>query len=128
MIRRPPRSTLFPYTTLFRSNVATYVATAQRSSGESVSSNWGIAVPATPIVTLRYTSTGETVPIAARSARLAGGGAPRGPALGPSPRPPAPRPWTPIGRGAWRGRGEKLVGAASFKKKKKRRSGRRADR
>src|SRR5258708_12760751 len=25
MIRRPPRSTLFPYTTLFRSNVRTYV-------------------------------------------------------------------------------------------------------
>src|SRR2546427_6596815 len=24
MIRRPPRSTLFPYTTLFRSNVVTY--------------------------------------------------------------------------------------------------------
>src|SRR2546422_7587438 len=95
MIRRPPRSTLFPYTTLFRSNVATYVATAQRSSGESVSSNWGIAVPATPIVTLRYTSTGETVPIAARSARLAGGGAPRGPALGPPPPPPPPRHPTP---------------------------------
>src|SRR2546430_9517566 len=26
MIRRPPRSTLFPYTTLFRSNVAEYRA------------------------------------------------------------------------------------------------------
>src|SRR2546430_12629176 len=25
MIRRPPRSTLFPYTTLFRSNLPTYV-------------------------------------------------------------------------------------------------------
>src|SRR3712207_8684018 len=28
MIRRPPRSTLFPYTTLFRSGSGTYVATA----------------------------------------------------------------------------------------------------
>src|SRR3712207_7215193 len=26
MIRRPPRSTLFPYTTLFRSNIALYEA------------------------------------------------------------------------------------------------------
>src|SRR5256886_12581035 len=26
MIRRPPRSTLFPYTTLFRSHVGTFVA------------------------------------------------------------------------------------------------------
>src|SRR5256885_11732570 len=26
MIRRPPRSTLFPYTTLFRSNTASYLA------------------------------------------------------------------------------------------------------
>src|SRR2546430_4552498 len=28
MIRRPPRSTLFPYTTLFRSSVGTYSITA----------------------------------------------------------------------------------------------------
>src|SRR2546430_14780884 len=28
MIRRPPRSTLFPYTTLFRSSLFAYVATA----------------------------------------------------------------------------------------------------
>src|SRR5258708_15123513 len=33
MIRRPPRSTLFPYTTLFRSN--TRAAAAARSSGGS---------------------------------------------------------------------------------------------
>src|SRR5258708_31058862 len=32
MIRRPPRSTLFPYTTLFRSNGAT---TSTKSSGAS---------------------------------------------------------------------------------------------
>src|SRR2546430_8534541 len=41
MIRRPPRSTLFPYTTLFRSLLALSSAlasrkpTAQRSQGES---------------------------------------------------------------------------------------------
>src|SRR5437762_1347450 len=34
----------------------------------------GIAVPATPIVSFRYTSTADTVLIAARSARLAGAG------------------------------------------------------
>src|SRR3712207_7832333 len=33
MIRRPPRSTLFPYTTLFRSNL-TYVVTPQGASDD----------------------------------------------------------------------------------------------
>src|SRR3712207_8351480 len=33
MIRRPPRSTLFPYTTLFRSHVA---ALAQEAGGEAL--------------------------------------------------------------------------------------------
>src|SRR3712207_8434805 len=34
MIRRPPRSTLFPYTTLFRSNeLAVSVMTARRDAG-----------------------------------------------------------------------------------------------
>src|SRR5947207_9684137 len=35
MIRRPPRSTLFPYTTLFRSPAAAGVAPGQRSAGVS---------------------------------------------------------------------------------------------
>src|SRR5262245_62256694 len=30
MLRRPPRSTLFPYTTLFRSCIATWLPSAQR--------------------------------------------------------------------------------------------------
>src|SRR2546430_7727986 len=33
MIRRPPRSTLFPYTTLFRSVVATFFLFMYRASG-----------------------------------------------------------------------------------------------
>src|SRR2546430_10402584 len=33
MIRRPPRSTLFPYTTLFRSEVVTSRHVVQRESG-----------------------------------------------------------------------------------------------
>src|SRR5260221_3235346 len=36
MIRRPPRSTLFPYTTLFRSNVATPLAAGTVALPESV--------------------------------------------------------------------------------------------
>src|SRR5258708_20063773 len=40
MIRRPPRSTLFPYTTLFRSNVGVVVA---RSA--SIPANGLLAVP-----------------------------------------------------------------------------------
>src|SRR2546422_8010792 len=37
MIRRPPRSTLFPYTTLFRSDAAerTFAALAQRSADDA---------------------------------------------------------------------------------------------
>src|SRR5688572_31902063 len=33
MIRRPPRSTLFPYTTLFRSNCATSILPHARAGG-----------------------------------------------------------------------------------------------
>src|SRR3712207_7013143 len=35
MIRRPPRSTLFPYTTLFRSEVDTFTAPVLRSTLDS---------------------------------------------------------------------------------------------
>src|SRR3712207_9424981 len=36
MIRRPPRSTLFPYTTLFRSRGAVWVPARQRITGSCV--------------------------------------------------------------------------------------------
>src|SRR2546426_9061403 len=36
MIRRPPRSTLFPYTTLFRSEVRRETAAARRDVGDDV--------------------------------------------------------------------------------------------
>src|SRR5258708_19717843 len=40
MIRRPPRSTLFPYTTLFRSNSAAASSTTMRApSGDTPSSS-----------------------------------------------------------------------------------------
>src|SRR5476649_280589 len=41
MIRRPPRSTLFPYTTLFRSISASQIASSpQRSASDTWSSAW----------------------------------------------------------------------------------------
>src|SRR3712207_8621965 len=60
MIRRPPRSTLFPYTTLFRSPTATTLGRAaghrgelgargtvpRTSSGDSVGSSWSPWLPA----------------------------------------------------------------------------------
>src|SRR5258708_29760643 len=41
MIRRPPRSTLFPYTTLFRS-----LGLARHDSRRRLSERWAIRVPA----------------------------------------------------------------------------------
>src|SRR3712207_8470584 len=40
MIRRPPRSTLFPYTTLFRSPLAQGRLTGMVSRGGSIISKW----------------------------------------------------------------------------------------
>src|SRR5260221_3557792 len=49
MIRRPPRSTLFPYTTLFRSS---RLAVKMKDNGKSIRWNLdltkGVASPATP--------------------------------------------------------------------------------
>src|SRR5258708_10519143 len=39
MIRRPPRSTLFPYTTLFRSATENFVLCAVAAQGESMLTN-----------------------------------------------------------------------------------------
>src|SRR2546430_12657211 len=41
MIRRPPRSTLFPYTTLFRSLTATCDCAEQRSQCRSAADHFG---------------------------------------------------------------------------------------
>src|SRR5258707_5226532 len=38
MIRRPPRSTLFPYTTLFRSDSSSFVAVAPTSASAAICS------------------------------------------------------------------------------------------
>src|SRR3712207_8477049 len=42
MIRRPPRSTLFPYTTLFRSIAAAKEADAEAAAGGNYSSDSGV--------------------------------------------------------------------------------------
>src|SRR2546427_7053956 len=42
MIRRPPRSTLFPYTTLFRSPV--FVQAGQSESGRAFAAQWAEAI------------------------------------------------------------------------------------
>src|SRR5256885_12902994 len=49
MIRRPPRSTLFPYTTLFRS-ARSITPRRLRSAGASGSSSVGSALSAPPII------------------------------------------------------------------------------
>src|SRR2546429_1589451 len=41
MIRRPPRSTLFPYTTLFRSAQEAQQETVRRQVRETASAAWG---------------------------------------------------------------------------------------
>src|SRR5256885_12194525 len=43
MIRRPPRSTLFPYTTLFRSNVNSTTLSSSRSSSCCLDSSFEIS-------------------------------------------------------------------------------------
>src|SRR3712207_7150509 len=47
MIRRPPRSTLFPYTTLFRS-VAIFALTADASAGETPVVEHALPMPDVP--------------------------------------------------------------------------------
>src|SRR3989442_10453615 len=47
MIRRPPRSTLFPYTTLFRSNAVTSISTSWRRCPRSQGACPGSQVPRT---------------------------------------------------------------------------------
>src|SRR2546426_6965892 len=62
MIRRPPRSTLFPYTTLFRS------LKKQQPGGESEDSNRPNLYPV-PVIAPKYDARGDS----GGSLRLAGG-------------------------------------------------------
>src|SRR3712207_7657547 len=50
MIRRPPRSTLFPYTTLFRSTTVAWEGDRARGTVELEPSGWGTKVTLTAAV------------------------------------------------------------------------------
>src|SRR5260370_9919577 len=53
MIRRPPRSTLFPYTTLFRSSTATSGCFARRLKRWIMRATSSLPVPVSPSITTR---------------------------------------------------------------------------
>src|SRR5258707_11778794 len=67
MIRRPPRSTLFPYTTLFRSSVAPGQATIG-AAFEGVSNSTTLTVSPATLVTLAITPTDRTITLLTSSA------------------------------------------------------------
>src|SRR2546425_2713455 len=67
MIRRPPRSTLFPYTTLFRSTTPPYHT--HHTSGLMVNRNTACSVPFTtpPSTTYRSSRRSLLMPTSVRS-------------------------------------------------------------
>src|SRR2546425_6166515 len=56
MIRRPPRSTLFPYTTLFRSRAGCDVTVYERSRGKLEDRGAGIGMPLALLRSEEHTS------------------------------------------------------------------------
>src|SRR5256884_5134454 len=83
MIRRPPRSTLFPYTTLFRSHRA-----APRSAGRPAAT-----ARRSPVLHARLGRVPHQAgPIAAGLPLLVAGGGPQLSRLGPAHPPPSPPP------------------------------------
>src|SRR2546426_3521957 len=67
MIRRPPRSTLFPYTTLFRSSAAA-AASIAISAGDQQEATVGTAVPVPPAVIVRDAFANPVAEVAVTSA------------------------------------------------------------
>src|SRR5256885_5059323 len=49
MIRRPPRSTLFPYTTLFRSKITAEYLDANRRVAHDAQTRWSLLYELTPV-------------------------------------------------------------------------------
>src|SRR3989442_10800379 len=66
MIRRPPRSTLFPYTTLFRSYSAASLTLARKEDStkavaDRMAKNPPTTVPQTPLPNVTYAVGGVTI-------------------------------------------------------------------
>src|SRR5256885_7891304 len=59
MIRRPPRSTLFPYTTLFRSDTATFNLSAL-SGDPAIAAEWRLTLPGEPTFVQAVTTDRDT--------------------------------------------------------------------
>src|SRR3712207_7322133 len=68
MIRRPPRSTLFPYTTLFRSNAASTTPSVVARSPSANSPTWSESAigPSITALVTRGTTMVAPVPTAAQ--------------------------------------------------------------
>src|SRR5256885_8698105 len=61
MIRRPPRSTLFPYTTLFRSTTRTAARTTEGADGPAAATEAAVASGEPPGVGRSVQAPGEDV-------------------------------------------------------------------
>src|SRR5256885_12039736 len=70
MIRRPPRSTLFPYTTLFRSLVPLHTSVVQGSpsSVQAVPLGWNASVGQVVLVPVQLSATSHSPATARHSA------------------------------------------------------------
>src|SRR2546428_6548578 len=67
MIRRPPRSTLFPYTTLFRSRSAQPLVTSRSSCSPARGSTSGVESPRASLVSCGMRSEEHTSELQSRS-------------------------------------------------------------
>jgi len=81
MIRRPPRSTLFPYTTLFRSAAPNFAGTwtLDKSKSQGLNQRWQNA----DSVTMNITQTDKEITL---EEKVTGGGGPGGPPAGGAPQ------------------------------------------
>src|SRR5258705_10169858 len=72
MIRRPPRSTLFPYTTLFRSNYNNIAATTISDTINKVDANCTVTPYSVPYNGAAHTATGQCTGVGGPSDVLSG--------------------------------------------------------
>src|SRR2546430_16294424 len=105
MIRRPPRSTLFPYTTLFRSRL-TGAGSGLRRTISRGGSGGGVSTAGAAVSTRAASGAGDGIDTAGGKVGAVGGGLGRGAGggAGPTPAPPPPDPPAAGGPGPARGR------------------------